>query len=330
MNRRIKTSSKPLPSVRTTSRRAPSVDRKTVAKALGVEDLSETDAELRGSPSSLFALRQELYERLRSTGGCRSLKGATAEMDEKYTKFYEGNRQRARKLESEGITEEFLCPKIAKWFDESGQWVENYGLSLVTFIPEGTLKNRLINAQEQIATFFNDQGSENAWIPIKADRFHMTIRPVDVNNITQNSPRTNPIFNDKLQAHISNLEPKICQIGNPFKVSFERVFQSPGDGRLGVEGIPASFEDYKAIMKLRTMKLPDLPPYEVFMVHIAIGTIRQPMTFRQVQSLHTKIGQINGQGKFGALYADTAYLVHHSNDHFAGQAGRSIVQSFPL
>jgi len=77
MTRRIKTSSKPLSSVRTTSRRAPSVDRTTVAKALGVEDLSETDVELRGSPLSLFALRQELCERLRSTEGRRSLEGAT-------------------------------------------------------------------------------------------------------------------------------------------------------------------------------------------------------------------------------------------------------------
>jgi len=77
MTRRIKTSSKPLSSVRTISRRAPSIDKTTVAKALGVEDLSETDAELRGSPPSLFALRQELCERFRSTGGHRSLEGAT-------------------------------------------------------------------------------------------------------------------------------------------------------------------------------------------------------------------------------------------------------------
>lgn len=77
MTRRIKTSSKPLPSVRTTSWRAPSVNRTMVAKALGAEDLSETDIDLGGSPPSLFALRQELCERLRSTGGRRSLEGAT-------------------------------------------------------------------------------------------------------------------------------------------------------------------------------------------------------------------------------------------------------------
>ncbi|MCH8291826.1 hypothetical protein IH992_12095 [Candidatus Poribacteria bacterium] len=77
MTRRIKTSSKPLPSVRITSWRAPSVNRTMVAKALGAENVSETDIDLEGNPPSLFTLRRELCERLRSTGGRQSLEGAT-------------------------------------------------------------------------------------------------------------------------------------------------------------------------------------------------------------------------------------------------------------
>jgi hypothetical protein len=75
MNRRIKTSSKPLPSVRTTSRRAPSIDGTMVAKALGAEDVSKQDTQLQGSPPALFALRQELYQRLWAMRHEQSLEG---------------------------------------------------------------------------------------------------------------------------------------------------------------------------------------------------------------------------------------------------------------
>ena len=73
----IKTSGKALPSIRITSRRTASVSRAEVASALGAEMCEETAIKLRDNVPALGALRQELYERLRSTGGRRSLEGTT-------------------------------------------------------------------------------------------------------------------------------------------------------------------------------------------------------------------------------------------------------------
>lgn len=77
MIRHIKTSSKVLPSVRTMSWCAPSVNKAMVADALGAEDSSEIVSAVKGSPPALLALRQALLERLRSRGGRQGLEGAT-------------------------------------------------------------------------------------------------------------------------------------------------------------------------------------------------------------------------------------------------------------
>ena len=49
----------------------------TLIQALGAEECQNEETKIKGSPLQLIALRQELYSRLRSTGGRRSLKGVS-------------------------------------------------------------------------------------------------------------------------------------------------------------------------------------------------------------------------------------------------------------
>lgn len=76
MSPRIKRTDKSLPRVRSTSKRAKRIDPARVASALGAEPAG-AEISLKGSPLSLFGLRQELARRLTSTGGRPSLEGTT-------------------------------------------------------------------------------------------------------------------------------------------------------------------------------------------------------------------------------------------------------------
>jgi hypothetical protein len=77
MTRKIRSISTPARKIVSTSEPQRRIDPAQVAKALGAEEAHKPGgARLSGSPPSLFALRQELYRRLRSTGGRRSLEGA--------------------------------------------------------------------------------------------------------------------------------------------------------------------------------------------------------------------------------------------------------------
>jgi hypothetical protein len=77
MTARIKNTGNQLPAVVSTSKRARSIDQAQVAKALDTEQPDERKEDLQAeSPPALFGLRQEMYQRLRSTGGRRSLEGA--------------------------------------------------------------------------------------------------------------------------------------------------------------------------------------------------------------------------------------------------------------
>ena len=77
MSRHIKTTSETLPRIVSTSRQAARVESATITDALGAERETTATPVLQGSPPALLALRQELCERLQSTGGRRGLEGAT-------------------------------------------------------------------------------------------------------------------------------------------------------------------------------------------------------------------------------------------------------------
>lgn len=77
MKQRIKSSSKPLPLIVATNKKAPKIESELITKALSAEKMQQPLSSFKGSPSALIALRQELYERLRSTGGRRSLDGVS-------------------------------------------------------------------------------------------------------------------------------------------------------------------------------------------------------------------------------------------------------------
>ena len=77
MTPKIKSTSKSLPTVKSSSKKAREIDRTTVAEAIGAEDAQEIESGLGGSPWALCGLRQELRKRLHSTGGRRSLKGTS-------------------------------------------------------------------------------------------------------------------------------------------------------------------------------------------------------------------------------------------------------------
>ena len=76
MSQRIKRTGKALPRVRSTSRPVLRINPAVIAEALGA-DVTSTAHSKQGGPLALFALRQELARRLTSTGGRRSLTGAT-------------------------------------------------------------------------------------------------------------------------------------------------------------------------------------------------------------------------------------------------------------
>jgi hypothetical protein len=77
MTHKIRSTSKRSPTIISTSRRARTIDKAEVAKAIGAEKVHEAVSGLRGSPPALFGLRRELQRRLRSTGGRPSLEGAS-------------------------------------------------------------------------------------------------------------------------------------------------------------------------------------------------------------------------------------------------------------
>ena len=72
---KVRSTSRKAPKVRHAGRRAEKVSAAEVAEALGAERVGE--AGRGGGPLALFALRQELASRLRSTGGRRRLAGTT-------------------------------------------------------------------------------------------------------------------------------------------------------------------------------------------------------------------------------------------------------------
>jgi hypothetical protein len=77
MTNKIKSTSKSSRSIVSTSKRYRSIDKAQVAKSLGAEEAHEQNGDIAGSPPTLFALREELHQRLRSTGGRRRLEGAS-------------------------------------------------------------------------------------------------------------------------------------------------------------------------------------------------------------------------------------------------------------
>ncbi len=76
MTNKIKSTNKPSRSIVSTSKRYRSIDKAQVAKSLGAEEVHDNDGQLSGSPPALFALREEVHQRLRLTGGRRGLEGA--------------------------------------------------------------------------------------------------------------------------------------------------------------------------------------------------------------------------------------------------------------
>jgi hypothetical protein len=77
MPNRINVTSKAMPKVVNTGKSSyRRIDPAEVAKSLGADEGPILKSEAGGSPAALFTLRQELYQRLRSTGGRRSLEGA--------------------------------------------------------------------------------------------------------------------------------------------------------------------------------------------------------------------------------------------------------------
>ncbi len=77
MTGEIRSTSKTMRTIKSTTRRHRTIDHAQIARSLGVEVNDEpTSRDLSGSSPALFALRQDLYRLLRSTGGRRSLKGA--------------------------------------------------------------------------------------------------------------------------------------------------------------------------------------------------------------------------------------------------------------
>ena len=73
---RIRNTSKKAPRVRHVGQKAARVDPVEVGRALGAERIGLAGWR-GGGPLALFALRQDLAERLRSTGGRRGLAGTT-------------------------------------------------------------------------------------------------------------------------------------------------------------------------------------------------------------------------------------------------------------
>jgi hypothetical protein len=73
---RINDTSKTSPLIVSTSKTQRTIDPAEVAKALGAEEIPAAKRAPGGSPVSVFAVRQELFQRLRSTGGRPSLEGA--------------------------------------------------------------------------------------------------------------------------------------------------------------------------------------------------------------------------------------------------------------
>jgi hypothetical protein len=104
MNSRIKSTSKPLPGVKTKSKGQRTIAKAKVGKSIGAKRVEAVKDEVAGSPPSLFGVRQELYQRLRSTGGRRSLEGAVRRQK---IPLLEGDWERLEKVAtlsaSEGI-----------------------------------------------------------------------------------------------------------------------------------------------------------------------------------------------------------------------------------
>jgi hypothetical protein len=106
MARKIKSTSKRSPTIVSTSKRARTIDKGEVAKAIGAEKAHEIPGGLRGSPPALFGLRRELHRRLRSTGGRPSLEGASRRQK---IPLSEEDWRRLEKVAEASKDEEF-CP----------------------------------------------------------------------------------------------------------------------------------------------------------------------------------------------------------------------------
>lgn len=76
MKKFLKSNSKALPLILVTSKTAPKIESEVIKKGLKAEKVEQTSS-LKGSPPALIALHQELYERLRSTGGRQGLEGVS-------------------------------------------------------------------------------------------------------------------------------------------------------------------------------------------------------------------------------------------------------------
>jgi hypothetical protein len=75
MKSRIKITDKSFPQIKDTSKKAEQIKVSTIKASLGAEEVLELENHEKGSPLQFFALRQELYQRLRSIGGRKSLEG---------------------------------------------------------------------------------------------------------------------------------------------------------------------------------------------------------------------------------------------------------------
>lgn len=75
MKPRIKITDKSFPKIKDTGKKPEQIKVSTIATSLGAKKISQRENHEKGSPLQFFALRQELYQRLRSIGGRKSLEG---------------------------------------------------------------------------------------------------------------------------------------------------------------------------------------------------------------------------------------------------------------
>lgn len=221
-----------------------------------------------------------------------------------------------------GIRKQFLRRKVLKWFDKHGEWIHNYGLSLVAFVPDTTdLHKKLVEAQADITSTLGD-----AWIPIQEGRLHMSIGPVNVNRDLARPRRC--IEQAIIGIQTAWIERTIPRYRKSFTISFERGFQSPFDGRYSVAGIPDTDEDENALTKPRRML-----GYENPIIHVGLGSVVSKIDAARFRDVYSKLAPLR---ELGTLKVTEVCLVCHPTDHLVkskedpGDVENMIRARFPL